>query len=137
MAILTGVTKIFSTTYYSESHHTDVSGLTTAQIDASKLGRIYIEFVGSGSGNPSMTQSSVLRMGTMDFVDDETQVGTHDQLKDTNWSDFNQSGAHLEPFELIDDGGTVAGGVTYATDNSGESGTDGNWIPAYITAFGV
>lgn len=76
-------------------------------------------------------------MGTMDFVDDETQVGTHDQLKDTNWSDFNQSGAHLEPFELIDDGGTVAGGVTYATDNSGESGTDGNWFPAYITAFGV
>ena len=26
MAILTGVTKIFSTTYYSESHHTDVTG---------------------------------------------------------------------------------------------------------------
>ena len=135
MAILTGVTNLFGTTYYSASHHTDVTGLSPADIDASKLGRFYIEFEGSGDGNPSMTGSNILRIGTMDFVDNETQVGTHDQLKDTNWSDFNQSGAHLEPYELLD--GSVADGVTYATDNSGDSGTEGQWIPAYITAFGV
>ena len=136
MAILTGVTNIFETTYYSEAHHTDVTGLSAGEIDASKLGRLYIEFEGSGT-EAGITGSNILRFGTMDFVDNETQIGTHDQLKDTNYVDFNQSGAHLEPYEVFDGDGTVAGGVTYATDNSSDSGTEGNWIPATIVAAGV
>ena len=60
MAIPTGVTNIFETTYYSEAHHTDVTGLSAGEIDASKLGRFYIEFEGPGT-EAGITGSNILR----------------------------------------------------------------------------
>mgnify|MGYP005996370179 CR=1 FL=1 len=94
MATVTGNTNIFGTNYTTSMHHTEATTFTSAEIDAAKIDRFYIELSGAPESGPT-----IVATGSMTFS--ETGPVQSNEIMDSEQPYFyaNDSSAHLEGVE--------------------------------------
>lgn len=114
MAVIDQPSGLFSTGYYTASHHTDQTAFDSATLAGFKTDRFYIEL----SHDPSDTSKptpTLVSSGTMSFNDGGT-VGTNADVNSAEMSDV--SSGHIEPltgtqYAVGDFTATTDTGITY------------------------
>ena len=94
MVTVTATTNIFGTNYYTEKHHTEATTLTSAEIDAAKIDRFYIELSGSPESAPT-----VVATGSMTFSETGSVQSNAFMDSEQPYTFTNDSSAHLEGLE--------------------------------------